>query len=543
MKIAKFILFLFIVQFAGKLYAQTFTSSNLPIAIIQTNGQTIPDEPGITADMGIIFNGVGQLNYLSDPVNDYNGKIFIELRGSSSQGFPKKSYGFETRDILGNNNNVELIGMPAENDWILYGPYSDKTLMRNVLTYKLGRDLGHYAPRTRLCELLLDGEYMGLYVLMEKIKRDDNRVDIAKLNPTDTAGDQLTGGYIVKIDKYTAGGAGWTSPYTPYAGAWQTTSFQFHHPDENDLVATQTSYIENYITEFETALRSPAYQNPQIGYRKYINVQSFIDYLLINELTRNVDGYRLSTFLYKDRDSIDSQIHMGPLWDFNLGLGNANYCEGGQTDGFAFNFNNVCGGDNNQIPFWWDRLMQDTMFTGELKCRWEQLRENKLHADTIVNYMYALADTIEEAQQRNFTRWPVLGTYIWPNTFIGNTYAEELNYLRLWTMERLSWLDNNLPGTCHLPPLDVLAFTAPMISVFPNPAEDYVIVKLEGQKESISKVELLNLLGEPIDVAIDNLSTTELKISLTGSELGAGIYLIKVQTSSMQVLGAKIVKK
>ncbi len=164
-------------------FAQTFTSSNLPIVIINTNGFAIADEPKITADMGIIHNGVGVRNNLIDPQNNYNGKIGIEVRGSSSQMFPKKQYSIELRDGLGAGVAASLLGMPVEEDWVLFAPYNDKSLMRDVLAYKLARDMGRYAPRTRYCEVVLNGDYLGIYILMEKVKRDKNRVDIANLAP------------------------------------------------------------------------------------------------------------------------------------------------------------------------------------------------------------------------------------------------------------------------------------------------------------------------------------------------------------------------
>jgi len=192
------------------IFSQTlvFTSSNLPIVVINTIGQTIIDDPRIVCDMGIIDNGFGFINSINDPFNNYNGKISIEYRGSQSQSFPKKSYALETQDSIGNNNNVSLLGMPVENDWILYAPYSDKSLMRNFLTFDLGRKMGNYSPRTVYCELVVNGDYKGIYILMEKIKRDNDRVDIAKLDTNDLAGDSLTGGYIIKVDKFTGTGGG-----------------------------------------------------------------------------------------------------------------------------------------------------------------------------------------------------------------------------------------------------------------------------------------------------------------------------------------------
>lgn len=203
-----------LVRYSG--YAQTFTSSNLPIVVINTNGQTILDEPKITVDIGIIDNGIGQRNNLTDPYNNYSGKAAIEIRGSSSQSFPKKQYGVELRDAAGNDVSAPLLGLPPEEDWVLFAPYNDKTLMRDVLAYKIARDQGRYAPRTRYCELVLNGQYQGIYVLIEKVKRDNNRVDVNKLDPDENSGNDLTGGYIIKIDKETgSGNGGWTSNYTP----------------------------------------------------------------------------------------------------------------------------------------------------------------------------------------------------------------------------------------------------------------------------------------------------------------------------------------
>ena len=171
----------------------SFTSSNLPIVIINTNGQTIPDEPKITADMGIIYNGIGQRNNIADPYNVYNGKIGIEIRGHSSQMFDKKQYGIELREVNGDDVKVALLGMPEEADWVLNASYIDRSLLRNVLTYKLSNDLGRYASRTRYCELVLNGEYRGIYIIQERIKRDKNRVDIKKMSKTDVSGDAVTG--------------------------------------------------------------------------------------------------------------------------------------------------------------------------------------------------------------------------------------------------------------------------------------------------------------------------------------------------------------
>jgi hypothetical protein len=256
---------------------QFFQSSNLPLIFINTNGQSIEHEERIVAEMGIINNGIGSRNYTDDTFNDYEGRIAIELRGSSSAGYPKPQFRFETQDSLGENLNVSLCGLPEENDWILNGPYNDKSLIRNVLAYNLSFELRRYASRTVYCELFLNEEYIGLYILMEKIKRDKDRVDISKLTESDNAGDELTGGYIIKIDKLDGENVGlWLSNYdTPY---------QYHYPKPDEITQEQKEYIHNYFNKFEDLMNSDDFNDPINGYQNFIDVDSFIDHFILNEL-------------------------------------------------------------------------------------------------------------------------------------------------------------------------------------------------------------------------------------------------------------------
>tara|TARA_B100000902_G_scaffold392836_1_gene445892 strand:- start:906 stop:2960 length:2055 start_codon:yes stop_codon:yes gene_type:complete len=423
-----------------------FSSSFLPIVIINTNGQNILDDPRISCDMGIIDNGFGSINSITDNFNDYHGKISIEYRGSSSQSFPKKQFALETQDSIGNNNNVSLLGLPIENDWILHAPYSDKSLMRNFLTYNLGRKMGNYSPRTVYCELVLNGDYQGIYILMEKIKRDNDRVDIARLDIDDNAGDSLTGGYIVKIDKYTGtGGADWLSNYPNIGGG--ARYIQYHYPEASVMSSQQLDYIKSYVDSFEYVLNGPNFADTSIGYGKYIDVGSFIDLYIINELSKNVDGYRLSTYMYKDRKSNGGKLNMGPFWDYNLAFGNVDYCDGWDVNGWEED--GGCG-DVLQNPFWFSRLLQDTNYQNKLKCRWEYLRQRSFHQDSIFNFIDSVSNYLQDAQLRNFQKWPILGNYVWPNYYVGNTYQEELIFLKNWISDRLSWIDNNLTGNCYV---------------------------------------------------------------------------------------------
>ena len=427
------------------IYTQVnLTSSNLPIFVINTHGQNIPDEPKITVDLGIIYNGEGVRNNITDPFNHYNGKIQIEIRGSSSQLYPKKSYAVQTVDAFGISMNTSLLELPKENDWVFYGPYADKSLIRNIVSYKLFNEMGHYASRSKLFELVINGEYKGVYVLLEKIKRDKNRVDIAKLTPQDIEGDELTGGYIVKIDKVNGTETeGWYSDFPPYTDAWQKILYQYHYPDEDEITLEQKNYIINKINEFESVMYSPTFNEPFGGYYDLIGLDSFADVFLITELSRNVDGYRLSAFMHKDKNSNGGKLKCGPIWDYNFTFGNADYYSAWSTSGW--HLYTEFRDDPFQIPFWWKKLMMDKIFTNRIARRWADLRQNIFSNQHILGMTDSLSSLLAESQVRNFNKWKILGTYVWPNYFIGNTFESEINYLKSWVNYRLNWLDSIIP--------------------------------------------------------------------------------------------------
>lgn len=519
----------------------TFSSSNLPIIVINTNNQGIPDEPKIMADMGIIYNGIGVRNYMSDPWNHYNGKVGIETRGSSSQTFPQKSYGIETIDLAWNKFNVPLLGMHSEHDWILYAPYDDKTLMRNALTYELCRKMGHWASNTRFCELVVNGQYQGVYVLMEKIKRDNDRVDIAKLTIADTTGDDVTGGYIFKVDKQTGnGGGGWTSNYLPAVtpNNGQTIFFQYDYPSDAAITQQQQNYIQMYVDSFETALASTNFAHPTQGFRKYADVTSFIDYFLMNELSKNVDGYRLSTYLHKDKYSKGGKLTAGPAWDFNLAWWNADYCSGDSYTGWAYQFGSTCPGDYWQIPFWWQRMYQDTNFANQVRCRWEYLRGNLLstaHLDSLIDSMVV---DVNEAQARHFITWPILGVYTWPNPSpIPGTYQGEIDALKAWIMNRTGWMDANLPGNCIDVGVAEGSAITTGINAFPNPFSNTVTLDFSLVKPASVVLEIYNSLGEKIRAVpyAGTAGNNQLQLDLSGNSIAEGVYLVKLTSGNLSI--------
>lgn len=270
---------------------------DIPLVVIESNGGfPIPDEPKMKAHMKIIDAGPSEVNSPLDPGNVYDGNIGIEIRGAYSASLPQKPYGFETRDASGENLNVPLLGLPEENDWILLANYNDKSFLRNSLAGFLFRQMGHYAPRTKHCEVLVNGTYQGIYVLTEKIKRDKNRVDIARLNESENSGDDVTGGYIFKTDYYSDENS-WISSYPPETRPDKTVRFTYVYPKAEIITDPQKEYIQSYVNSFEEVIHGPNFRDSRTGYQAYIEANSFRDYFILSELSRNVDAYKKRRYL------------------------------------------------------------------------------------------------------------------------------------------------------------------------------------------------------------------------------------------------------
>ena len=510
-----------------------FSSSHLPIIVVNTNGQEIPNEDKITAHMGIIYNAPGEINYLSDPYNHYDGFIGIEIRGSSTTWFPKKQFAVETRDSLGENNNVPLFGMPEENDWIFNAPYTDKSLMRNVIIYKMARDAGKYATRSHYFELVIDGDYRGLYVMFEKIKRDDNRVNISKLEPEEISDDDITGGYIIKVDKWDGENiGGWYSepPSDSYGGFY----YQYHYPKPDEIVYDQQQYIMSYMESFEQTILSDDFANPETGYPSIIDWGSFIDFFIMQEITKNVDGYRLSSFLHKDKDSDDGRLVAGPIWDFNLGFGNADYYNGWDTQGWQVEAD--LPNDDFSIPYWWCTIWSDQSFRWSVQQRWNSLRNNFLSNVSVNSLIDSLQSHIGEAADRNFERWPTLGQYVWPNYYIGQTYQDEIDYLRNWIISRMEWMDSELLSVqtemCLIPE----QFS--MNPLYPNPFNRSVSIRYDIPLDSKIKLNVFNINGKHINTLFNgrtHAGTHSMSwngLDKNGNIVSSGTYIVLLQANN-----------
>jgi hypothetical protein len=255
---------------------------------------------------------------------------------------------------------------------------------------------------------------------------------------------------------------------------------------------------------------------------------------LVNEIGKNVDGYRISTFYHKHHVSDGGLMVAGPLWDFNLAWGNANYCQGELTSGWEIDFNSVCGNGN---PFHWNRLVQDPDYTHALNCRWQELRMTTLHEDTLMNYIDNMHDYLSGAADRNFNKWQTLGSYVWPNNFIGNTYLEEIQYLKTWTSARLAWMDANMYGDCA--DLALNDNDKVLFNVFPNPTNQKINVTF-NQVIMNGQVQLTSLMGDVVMLeGINNINSLELNLE----QFSTGFYVLKIYDKDMLIGQEKIIKQ
>lgn len=437
-------IFLFILPLLVQ--SQILTDSNLPIVVINTDGGvTIPDEPKVLATMKIIWHQDGSRNYLTDVNNpeflNYDGRIGIEIRGSSSQNLPKKPYGLETLqadDVT--NNNVSILGMPKENDWVLNSLAFDQTGMRDVISYELSEKMGQYAPRRVYCEVVINNDYKGLYVFMEKIKADDNRVNIEKMDETCNSYPEVTGGYITKADKTTGNDqVAWTMQ--GYGNGWwggPSTDFIHHYPKPDNITNAQHNYIKSVF--FDIADKAGSHNTSiENGISSIIDIPSFVDFMMIAEFSSNVDVYSFSTFFHKDRKG---KLRAGPVWDYNLTFGHDEFGNRSRYDVWQFDNN-----DNTGPKFWKD-LFDTDMFRCLFAKRWFEITSegNPLNYNEISSRMNEIDELITEAVGRDNQRWSKM-----------TQHTSEIQAMKTWIQQRINWLNQNIGSynNCNmeLPPL------------------------------------------------------------------------------------------
>lgn len=440
------------------------SETNLPIVFIDVDGKMILREERITAKIKIIDNGTGKTNYADlathpDQKVDYEGYISLKYRGNSSfNSSDKKPYGFKIiakpLEEGGKKVKVSLLGLGKDNDWVLLAPFADKSMIRDVLTFELGRPYLDWVPSSRHVEVVVDGKYYGIYILTERPGKGKNRLNLHA--PGEDGGD-LTGDWRVEIDRDDEDHY-YRSKYHPYGryGTVDNTkyiTYQYDDPeyeDFADLPAGTEKAIQKSIDDMEDCFAGDNYKDPVNGYRKYIDVTSFIDYMLSTEFTFNVDGYRLSSHMYKysetraKNEGLDSRWKC-TLWDFNIALGNADYYKGSRTDLWQYDMNSR-ETDNQLVPFWWKRLIDDPAYQTDLKARWAEYREGQYADNRIEAKIDSLATLLTSggAMERNEAAWGMFGRYVWPNAYVGYSFNDEISYLKRWIKNRLTFMDKKL---------------------------------------------------------------------------------------------------
>ncbi len=535
-------------------------NSNLPLLLLHSFGTEITKEEKTLVSARFIDTRAGRASILGEA--EFDGRGVINLRGRASLRYPKHSYTLKMVDAEENPLKVSLLGLPKESDWVLYGPYPDKTLMRDVLAYDLSNAIGRWAPRARFVEIFVNEnggkisqrDYQGVYVFEEKVKRDKNRVNIEKLGPEDNAEPALSGGYIFKKDHSDHGdmgpmnfggypafqaasspsrpgfptgpggfpgdAAGFQPPYkgssrgvssssssssrsrgssqglvvTNYLGhpvhreplnpnrtifrsddedyfevdeeqtrdsfrSSRTNKFYYVDPEPDELTSVQRAWLQKCVNQCEAALYGPDFKDPMKGYARYLDADSCIDYHLLVEVTKNVDGFRFSAFFHKDRGG---KLQMGPLWDWNLSFGNCNGKQGYLAEWWLWPQL-----DDKEYS-WFRRLFEDPDFGQKYVDRWTELRATAFASSNLLARVDELAALLKEPQARNFQRWPILGMAVNPNWYVGDSYEEEVKWMKEWIANRLAWIDKQFlsPPQITAEAKTTFALTAPQGKIF-----------------------------------------------------------------------------
>lgn len=428
----------------GEIASETYTfidsdldsfSSNLPIIVIDNHSVTeISTTESEPAHFAFFEPGADGRTTLQNDFT-FGTRAGIRRRGETSlrDTNNKPNLAVETwASGIDDDSNIQPFGMPAESDWVLWAPHSrDLSGLRNAFIYNLSNQTGNYAMRTRFVEVFLNvsggdvsmADYAGLYVFMEKIKRDDNRVDVETLSTIDNTSPNIEGGYILKIDKSDPG-------QNRLYGMVQEPMYCVY-PSPTDITTQQETYITNYIIDFEAQLSNP---DPITGYPSFIDVDSFIDHNIFNLMTKNADGLRYSTYMHKSRTG---KLTMGPIWDFDRSVES----NGDSRDDDPLDWN---AGTSDYINYsearhWWGLLFENADFWQGYADRWLELRQDIFSDTNIAKTIDDMAEEVAEARERDIARWGF--SLRSGSNGLDGTQQGEVNYMKWWLATRMAWID------------------------------------------------------------------------------------------------------
>ncbi len=419
------------------------TKHDIPVIIIDDYGAGKPVK-GTYKDCAIMVMEPtnNELSLLQTPTIATRGGI--HLRGQSSANFEKAPYRIELRGNDDEDAKYKLLGLGADGDWALLSPYPDKSLIRNAMTYTFGEEMGLQAPGWRHCEVYLNtdnqplsaDDYQGVYLLVETPEIQKNRLDITKLKETDLTEPNISGGYLMQFNMMAA-----EAPLIKGNG-WNDLELT----EPSDAKPEQIAWITNYIQKTHNAIHSSNPSNPTTGYPAYIDVDSFVNFIIINELGREVDAYMRSTRIYKDRDK---KLCAGPLWDYDLAYegytGMGGFGGGSSSTVQGWQFQGMGGMFGGTTCDWYATLMKDASFQSKISARWKELRQGPLSDAKMSARIKELTAPLTNAAKRNFQKWNILNTSQIGGfaTQTTQTWEQQLTILENYLIKRAAWLDTS----------------------------------------------------------------------------------------------------
>ena len=469
-----------VLAMAIPIFAQSY---DLPLVIVNTQNRQALQKGAdkIPATMSILDKGT---NSVADSSKGEKYNIGIKIRGQTSADFPKKGYGIELKarpctnvaDTACHDTSLKVLGMPKNADWVFHGPYVDKTLIRNALAYWLYQRTGRYSSRFKFFELYLNGQYKGVYLLLEKIKRAKARVHIAKLKDEDISGDDVTGGYVLSIDKVDNNSTqgldkeGFKSK--------DGSPVVMRSPKKENTNKQQQQYIQNFFNKIESTCDNGDVMSN--GCSDILDIEAAVDYVIHEDVTNNTDAYICSFYMFKDKDSKGGKLQLGAPWDFNLAFGAYQRVGGEKADGWRIPQSAKSGAGEWFVAKWIQNLWSNNTFQQKYKERWAELRSGVWHTKNIDKFIDSLKTVLKNAANRNFERWPNLGQSsgtcdadpmesgnnnggnnggMWGgwgggmggfcmgmkmNYYNEPTWDAEIEHLRKYVKQRFSWIDQQM---------------------------------------------------------------------------------------------------
>lgn len=336
-----------------------------------------------------------------------NGQI--RGRGNSTWEFPKKPFRIKF------SSKESLLGLPKDKDWVFLANYSDKTLLRTVLAFEIGKRMKmEYTPRYKIVNVSINGKFVGNYVMTEHVKKATDRINIVK--------EDITGGYLLELDQYRDG------DYVIETN----NGIPFVIKEPSSLSGDELNYISSYMQEIENVLESPNFNDPVFGYESLIDTDSFIKWYLVNEIMKNSDAANYSSIYYYK--SSYEKLKMGPIWDFDTSAGNNNYTDAEYPEGWWI----------REKGKWFSKLFNDYKFENKVKLEWKKIQTMGLSKNDLLTFIDKKAEALKNTQVDNFNKWDILNIYVWPNPIVTGSYEGEVSYLKEWISTRMDWIKSEL---------------------------------------------------------------------------------------------------